>query len=390
MNSRHPTVYDYIFVGGGLASLFAAYATLADAQSLNKTLRVLVITQEIKAPVTAGSHWVQQIEGMMEGPAHIGNFDTIRDLLSAARHALSGAIEKEKIECRFLAGYEIKAKSKKELEDFIAGVTKGGIASADDLAVNSGHQTFRLPGYNHSATLTSIGQVNSPELLNALVGVIENMGGRVLTGVTYTGQSAGSGNQMIVETSAGPFHARHKPFLGIGALNALSLPDFDFGGKIAYTGALVVGPLSESDARRISKKPIAICDINVNDDVFWGGLDPENMLTIGQGQLDNEDDIPALAAKLSGIADSIIPDATQNYPSTLSTGPMLITQNGMPVVGRMSDYDIATGWAGLGIVPAFAAARAFAAWYVRGDDRDLRIFEAMQPAGFAAPAPHKC
>lgn len=388
MKNLESIVYDHIFVGGGLASLFAAYATLSMAKAANKDMDVLVVAQEIKAPVTAGSHWVQQAEGMMAGPDKVANFETIREMLRSARDDLAHAVAAEKIECRFVAGYEIKAKTEKELLDFVDGVPGSGVSRKGEVTLNSGHQVFRLAGYDHSVALDSIGQVNSPELLNGIVTAIKHLGGHVLLGATYETHHADHDGESTVETSGGTFHTRNNPFLGIGALNARSLPDYHFGGRIAYTGAIVIGPLSEDDARIIADRPMAFCDVNVNDDVFWGGLDPNNMLTVGQGDLESTDDIPALAAKLAEIAERILPDVTKDYPSVLSTGPMLITDNAMPVAGRMKDYDIATGWAGLGIVPAFAAAQAFAAWYVHGDDGNLRIFEAMQPAGFGgAPNP---
>lgn len=388
MNTPEYIVYDRVFIGGGLASLFAAYVTLREAKAADRKLDVLVVAQEIKAPVTAGSHWVQQAEGMMAGPDNVANFEMIREMLKSARDDLANAIAAEKIECRFIAGYEIKAKTEKELLDFVDGIASNGVSRRGEVAVNSAHQVFRLAGYDHSVTLDSIGQVNSPELLNGIVTAIEQLGGHVLIGATYETHRPQSGGERTVETSGGTFRTRHNPFLGVGALNARSLPDYHFGGRIAYTGAIVIGPLSDNDARKIADRPMAICDVNVNDDVFWGGLDPENMLTVGQGDLENANDIPALAERLAEIAERILPDVTKNYPSVLSTGPMLITDNAMPVAGRMKNYDIATGWAGLGIVPAFAAAKAFAAWYVHGDDGNLRIFEAMQPAGFTgAPAP---
>lgn len=388
MKNLESIVYDHIFVGGGLASLFAAYATLSMAKSANKNLDVLVIAQEIKAPVTAGSHWVQQSEGMMAGPDKVANFETIREILKSARIDLSNTVAAEKIECRFTTGYEIKAKTEKDLLDFVDGISTSGVSRKSEVTLNSGQQVFRLPGYDHSVTLDTIGQVNSPELLNGIVTAIERLGGHVLTGTSYDRHRPYGIDESMVETSSGTFHTRHNPFLGMGALNTLSLPDYHFGGHIAYTGAIVFGPLSDNDARKIADRPMAICDVNVNDDVFWGGLDPQNMLTVGQGELDSADGIPALAQKLADIAERILPDVTKNYPSALSAGPMLITDNAMPVVGRMKEYDIATGWAGLGIVPAFAAAKAFAAWYVHGDDSTLRVFEAMQPAGFhGAPAP---
>lgn len=382
------TVYDHVFVGGGLASLFAAYATLAEAKAAGIKLDVLVLAEQIKAPVTAGSHWVQQIEGMMVGRDAVSRFDDIRALLKDARNDLVNTVARENIDCRFLAGYEIKAKTDEDLNRFIAGALAGGVFESDEAAINSTTQKFRLSDYDHSLSVTSMGQANTPELLEGIARSITRMGGHVLTGVHYHNHThAQDGGHADIETSRGRFRSRRNPFLATGALHATTLPDFHFAGRITYTGALVVGPLSDVDARAISAAPMAICDVNVNDDVFWGGLDPKNMLTVGHGDLDTEDDIPALARKLTEIANRILPDVTQKYPSTLSTGPLFTAENGMPVVGRMKDYDLATGWAGLGIVPAFAAAKAYARWYIHGDDAGLCLFESLQPGGFTGAPP---
>jgi glycine/D-amino acid oxidase-like deaminating enzyme len=48
----------------------------------------------------------------------------------------------------------------------------------------------------------------------------------------------------------------------------------------------------------------------------------------------------------------------------------------------MKDYDVAGGWAGMGIVAGYAAAQAYADWIVHGDDTNLKLFEEMQPGKF--------
>ena len=74
---------------------------------------------------------------------------------------------------------------------------------------------------------------------------------------------------------------------------------------------------------------------------------------------------------------------TKKYPPTISFGPILIAENRMPIVGRMKDFDVAGGWAGIGVVAGFAAADAYADWIVHGNDEKLKLFEAMQPGKFS-------
>lgn len=374
-------VYDRIFVGGGLASLFAAYATLKAAHDAKKNIAILVITDRIKAPVTAGSHWVQQAEGMMAGPDAVENFDSIRALLANARDALIETVAKESIACRFQAGYEVKSKSADALENFVRKASANGVFKTQEATGNSNEQTFRLPGYAHSLSVNSIGQVNTPELLNGIVGAIKKMGGHVVTETTYHSHKRSEEGCTII-TDKGTFISRNNPFMATGALHAPKLEGFNVKGNISYTAALVFGPLDTEDARVIADGPMAVCDVNVDDDVFWGGIDPQNMLTVGQGDLESADELPALENKLKAIAENILPGVSQKYPYTLSAGPLFTAANALPVVGRMKNYDVATGWAGLGIVPGFAAALAFARWYVHGDDRELKILESMQPERF--------
>lgn len=380
-------VYDHIFVGTGLASVFAAYSTLKLARAENKPMDILVIGDQVAAPCSAGSHWVLQAEGMMSDQ-DIPRLEDLKTLLRVdGRDALLATIRDEKIDCDLVAGYEIKARSKEELDAFIAQASQKGVFTIDEISYNGGNQTFNLPGYEHSISVSSIGQMNTPKLVRGLIDAIEHMGGTIVTGVTYKNHALEPDGRFSIQTSRGAYHSAHKPFLATGALDLAARPDFPVPSKISYTGALVIGPLDEADARKISKGPMAICDLNVQDDVFWGGIDPNNKLTIGQGELASTDEAGELKDRLAKIAENILPGITEKYPHVLHVGPMMMTPNTMPVIGRTPTYDVATGWAGLGIVPGYLAAQAFAHWYVNEDDSRLKLLESLHPQAFTPATP---
>lgn len=376
-------IYDKIFIGGGLASIFTTYATLALAKEAGKPFQVLLVADEIKAPVTAGSHCVAFVEGLAENG--VKNRDAIQNLLRQdGREGLKSTINQEQIDCRYVSGYEIKARTSFELASVLENIAHGNRSFAkQDTIENSDSQTLKLEGYPYSISVKDVlAQVNTPELLHGLVAAIKKMGGEVITSAHYKAHDYTDDGLCRVSTSEGTFNTRANPFLGTGALHQSALPDFYFKHDITYTAGLVVGPLSDEDAQKISAGPMAFCDVNFNDDVLWGGIDPHNMLTIGKGDLHSPDDLPALKQDLIDIANHMLPGITDKYQAVFNSGPMLTPENTMPVIGRMKSYDIAGGWAGLGIVAGFAAARAFADWYVHGDDAKLKVMESMQPKGF--------
>jgi hypothetical protein len=156
---------------------------------------------------------------------------------------------------------------------------------------------------------------------------------------------------------------------------------------------VVIGPLSLEDARRVSRKPAAFSDTNIDErhDILWGGLDSENYLTIGWGELD--DGSPQardeLQRKILTLIERYYPGLLARYEPTInvSFAQMLRVKNELPVVGRLAHYDVSGGWGGFGIVPGFAAAQAWARADILGDDEKLRLFESLQPAIFnAGPA----
>lgn len=376
-----PHRYDKIFIGAGLSSLFAAYSTLKKAEEAGRDYDVLVIGEEISAPCTAGSHYVLELEGMMA--EDVPNREQISKMLRHdGRDRLLTAIKEESIDCRLTEGYEIKCKSEQELQEFFTEAVEKEVFARDEMTINTDDQIFKLRNYPHSLAVSSIGQINTPELLEGMVGAIERLGGTVLMGVSYKSHMILDKGYSVVRTNGGEFNASSLPFMGTGAIHQSTLPDFKFKTSIAYTGALVIGPIAPEDSLRFASGPMAICDVNLDDDVLWGGLDSQGMLTIGKGDLPSPEFKDISIKQLTELTNDFFPGLLDKYPASPAFGPMMIAENKMPIVGRMETCDIAGAWSGLGIVAAMASGEAFAQNYIYGDDSKLKVWEAMQPQEF--------
>ena len=380
LKSVQETLYDRILIGGGLASLFTAYATLREAAQAGKKLQVLVLTKDIHAPSAAGSHVVNEMEGLMK--AGDDDFSDINTLLHAGLKNLSSVIAEERIECRYSTGYEIKTRSREELDSFSRNVTQKGIFRPEDMADNSNHQIFNLPGFGYSLYIDSIGQLNTPELLQGMTSVIRKMGGQIVEGVEYTGHGVCEYGLVDVETNYGRFNSFNTPFMGTGPEHQTTLVDFDFGAAVHHVAGAIMGPLRDKDLIGIAKSSVAIADGDPEVEGLWGGVDPRRMMTFGWGAAGSREERANLEDRMLEKLDEFYPGLSKKYPPRFSHGAILQAPNGLPIVGRMQGYDVAGGWSGVGIVPGFAAATAFAKWYVNGDDSELRVFEDMQPERF--------
>lgn len=369
-----------VIAGGGLAAFFTAYEILKQAKEAGRELSVLLVAEKISSPCTAGSHVVLELEGMFHGQ----DANACADILRHGFNSLKGTIEREKIDCRFKQGYEVKGRTAEELDTLVKDMLEHGVYKASEIKANTDNQTFKLPGYDHSVSIDTIGQVNMPELLLGMMTKIEAMGGRVLEGARYEGQSKDENGNYIVHTSAGDYTTRSKPVLATGAEHQRSLKDFNFKAEVVHTMGLVLGPLSKEDAAMMSNGPMAICDTVLDGDVLWGGIDEKGFFTLGRGDLKDasHEERDKLYQEIVDLIESKYPGLTKKYPPEVSFGAMLVPENKMPIVGRLQDYDVMGGWAGMGVVAGYAAAQAYAKWIISGDDADLRTFEAMQPGGF--------
>jgi glycine/D-amino acid oxidase-like deaminating enzyme len=371
-----------IVVGGGMAGLFSAYHLLVRAIDAGKAINVTLITDKISAPCSAGSHLVPGVDGFYQDDQEDKD---LRDLLQQGMDGISALVRDNAINCNLAIGYEIKGKT----ADAVTETRKlmlihGGYAS-HELVVNSDSQRFHLQGYDHSMDVAGLGQVNTPQLLEALQSLIIGLGGKVELGVAYQEHACNDDGTYTIKTAKGEIAADYKPLICTGAGHQATLQGYDVAGELIYTMCAVFGPLSEADARKISPHgAMAMCNTDLADDVIWGGIDPDNRLTLGFGTNHDPSDTArdALELRVLAIANRLFDNVADKYPCTISYGAIFEPANGMPVVGRADGFDIMGGWGGLGIVAGFIAAKAYAAWIVDGKDADLQVFERLHPDFF--------
>lgn len=368
-----------IIAGGGLAGIFTAYEILRQAHLAKREIDVVVLADTISAPCPAGSHIVREHEGLFLN--RLKNRDDINRLFLRAEDSLLRTIAREKIDCALSLNYEFKAESEVELKETVDDLVKRGIYNRSEFNFDPQAQKFNLPGYDHSVRMQTIGQVSTPKLLTGLADCIRDMGGRFLEGAVYERQEKTAAGQYLVHSNVGTFISKNKPLLATGAKHMRTLPGFDFKTTLIHTMCVVMGPLDEADRRRISSEPVAISDTVLDGDVLWGGLDPDGHLTLGRGDGPEETDARRqfLIKDLSAQIERLYPGLVEKYPVRETLGTMMIADNHLPIVGRMADYNVMTAWAGEGIVPGYAAAKAYATWILHQDDTDLKVFESMQP-----------
>ncbi|MCE7886538.1 MAG: FAD-binding oxidoreductase [Alphaproteobacteria bacterium PRO2] len=383
----HHKIYDKIIAGGGPAAIFTAHRILEQAKDAKTNISVLVIADRLSAPCGAGSQIVPEVEGVfaeeVRNPAEIG------EMMRETYIDFKSMITRRRIACRLSEGYEIKAATRDELDYAVTQMTRCNVFKDDEIIANSRGQIFNLPGHDHSILVNSFaGQLNMPELLEHLIAEIGEMGGRIEKAV-YQGHTAGE-NIFSVQTDKGIFRSRTPLLIATGALHHKSLfeaRNIECG--VLHTMGLVLGPLSGADASAIRKRTMAMTNALLVGDFLWGGVDDKNFFTFGRG--DTDDPGPAnmmrIYESITQQLDQLYPGLVQKYAPRIFFGPMLIPPGRMPVVGRMADCDVAGGWSGMGIIPGYAAARAYADWIVHGRDQKLKLFESFHPKIFAAHAP---
>lgn len=372
-----------VIAGGGMAALFTAYEILKQAKEAGRAIGVTVLADQFSAPAIAGTHVVLELEGLFND--NVKNRTAIHNLMRDGLQSFEATIDREHIQSRYNKGYEIKAQSKDALLKLTDTLIAKKIYDEHEISENSHAQRFHLPGHNHSISVNSIGQINVPELLVGLSGRITDMGGDIRLGVKYLGQATLASGDHMIYTSQGSMISSCKPFLATGAAHQRLLPEFNRAAKIIYTMGLVMGPLAPGDAAIVSRGPMAFCDDEMDGDVLWGGLDERNYFTFGYGDLENDASKDELYSEIRGMLDKFYPGLAHKYPPKVCFGPVLMSENGLPVVGRFEEHDGAGRWGNCGIVAGYAAAQAYARWIAHGKDDELSVFEAMQPEVFTKP-----
>jgi glycine/D-amino acid oxidase-like deaminating enzyme len=375
-------IFDKIIVGGGPAAIFAAHEILRQAKAVPEKISILVIADKFSAPCGAGSQLVPEVEGMFAGG--ISNAPEIGEMMRETYIDFRSMIRRGDIACRLAEGYEIKAETMNELDHAVSHMTRCNVFKEDEITPNSRNQVFNLPGHDHSILVSHFaGQVNMPELLDALIGEIHEMGGRIEK-AAYQNHASNSGI-FAVKTSKQEFFSRTPPLIATGALHHKSLlASKNIETSVLHTMGLVLGPLSNADAVAISKRSMAMTNALLVGDFLWGGVDEKNYFTFGRG--DTDDPSPANTMRIyediTQQLEKLYPGLVSKYPPRMFFGPMLIPPRRMPIVGRLDDFDVAGGWSGMGIIPGYAAARAYADWIVHGRDEKLKLFESFHPGMF--------
>jgi glycine/D-amino acid oxidase-like deaminating enzyme len=366
-----------VIIGGGLAAFFTAYNILL----LSSDIAVTVIADHTNVPCSSGNQIDFRIDGYFED--NVPADPRMQNILQQALCGIKDVLEREKVSCRFRSGYEVKARSVEEIERARRMLNSAGILTE---GFNDAAQILKFPDHPYSLKVKDMGQINMPEFVEAIKQAVIRMGGDVRLGTIYKGHSVRMDGAYEIEMTDGVLVNHRPPLIATGAehmhkILGNALP----GRKLVYTAATVIGPLSAQDAALVASDAMAFCDSHVEGDFVWGSLDPNNMLTIGCGELDEHyraDERLALERKIEGHIDAFGLQGRSGYETHRAFGPMLMLENRMPLVGRDADCDYSGGWGGFGIVPGFAAAQAYAKWVVHRNDADLRLFEELQPAFF--------
>ena len=380
-NAASSKTYDVVIVGAGMAATILAYKLKKTADEEGRQLNVLMIGDKPSAPAQAGTQLVRGIEGFFEPGQR--QPDAIDTLLRQGHDWLDHTITEGGIECRFSSGYEIKCMNDQQLNERMSEFSEHNIYRPDEMVNNSAKQTIRLEGYESSARMECIGQLNVPDLLDNLREAFIKLGGHLEIPATYLNHTFDQQGGAVIQTNTGTFSSRNKPVIATGAVHAASLPEFPVKQtETVYTMAMTVGPLSEEDARKISSGPVAFCDLPGNQNMTWGSIDNRNMLTLGYGEITDPNGRAALEQELLGQMNKFFPGIADKYPPRVEFGGQMYTQNLMPVVGETENTIWLTGWGGRGVEPAAASSLAIEDALVRNDRSNLRLLEDLQPGAF--------
>ncbi len=384
--------YDKIIIGGGPAGLFSAYEILAAAKTAGKPLKVAVLTDTIHAPSAAGSNIVFGIDGYETSDTPLTSQDhAVLKLVRDALPHLQDIVRKNRIDCRLDMDYQLIGSNEEEMQGSIDFLENRFDYRPSDFHEARPEDLIKFRNTTMAIESNAIGELNVEELELGLVKAIKNLGGDVITGVHYEGhQKTSSG--FSIQTDGGDYKSSSVPLIATGPALAYSHQQLPAPVKLIYTGAMHI-PLSPEDAAKVSRdgRPMGFADTHLDGDVLWGGLDSKGVLTIGFGDSEDPNTRTANQTALRKRFAELLPDLAAKYAGkeSFSFGPMLKADNMFPFVGRLQDCDINTAWASRGIVQSLAAAQAYADYFVNSNDKNLKLFERLNPATHSpAPVPN--
>jgi glycine/D-amino acid oxidase-like deaminating enzyme len=369
------TTYDKIIVGAGVAGLAAAYEILSAAKEARKFVRLAVLTDKINAPTLAGTNIVLGIDGFEEGelPPHAIQ---ISDLVRSGLERLNQIVLRENIDCRHDLYFQLVAPTAAEnMETAAFLIDRFRYRPEEFRSVENPADRLHFNGLSEALETSVIGQLNGPEFLQGLASAIRSMGGEICEVTLYTGHTK-TDAVTEVETTNGNYKTSSPPLLAGGPHLMSKVAGMPARVFPCYTMAMHV-ELTPEDAKNVCSRPIVF--FNLNMDFLWGSLDGKNVLTVGRGATEDPSDRPKFEVQLRQTFDALLPELEGKYDHRMkfSFNAMAYTENMLPVVGRLADFDAITGNCGRGFAQSFAQAQAYADHFINGNDYKLRLFESL-------------
>jgi|GEM_PF-5631774 len=401
-------LHDTVIVNGGGQAAFAnAIAIAEEAQKAGKKIDIVMIADKFSTPVPVGNHLCPESDGMFEGEFsdHSAYSAEYQQSMVDGLNYLIDVVKKYNIDCRMALGYEVKGNNLAEFEEGVQDMIDRGVYKAEDIIRNDGDQKLKMDGYPYSVFINgTIGQINLMDMIKGLSKVVtEHFGVDVRMDTKYQDSKQLPNGQWVTYTDKGELYSTKEPILAHGAYALKNNPAISKHTEIRYTLAFTSDePLPADVWQKISGgKPQAIGDTNMAD-VRWGGIDPKGYFTFGRGDLDapangNEKD-PEFIGQVKALEQEIRDEIRTTFPGVdadklrMTVGPMLMTDNQLPVVLRTNKGIIMGSWSGTGIASAWGAALDVAKFIVHGDESGMDKYTKMHPEIMAelerpAPAP---
>ena len=368
-------VYDKVIVGAGVAGLASAYEILRAAKEVSKPIKLAVLTDKISAPTRAGTNIVLGIDGFEDGelPPHAAE---LCDMIRGGLERINQIVREERISCRHALGLQLVAPTKAEnteVVDFL--IDRFRYRPEECREVNNPEDRLHFAGLSEAIEGNIVGQLNGPEFLEGLAGAIRRADGEIVEGTVYSGHSK-IGATIEIQTTNGVYLTSTPVLLAGGPHLMSKMGGMPTAVTPVYTMAMHV-ELTPEDAKKVCPRPIAF--FNPTFEHLWGSLDGKNVLTLGQGLTRDPNDGPKHEAHLRQTFDALLPDLRGKYDDlmTFSFNAMAWTENRLPIVGRLADFDVITGNCGRGFAQSFAQAQAYADHFINGSDHKLRLFESL-------------
>jgi glycine/D-amino acid oxidase-like deaminating enzyme len=373
--SVNDTIFDKIIIGAGVGGLAAAYEILSATKKAGKSIKLIILTDKINAPTLAGTNIVLGIDGFEEGELP-PNATAINDLVRGGLERINQVVREEKINCRHDLYFQLVAPTKTEntqTKDFL--VDRFQYKPEEFSEVENPGDRLHFSGLDEATECNIIGQLNGPEFVEGLANAIRRMGGCIVENTMYASHFKRA-TLFEIQTTNGIYLTSSPPLLAGGPHLMSKVAGMPVKVSPKYTMAMHV-ELSANDAKNISVRPLAF--FNIKFDYLWGSLDSKNILTIGQGNTNDTDDRRKFESKLRLSFDQLLPKLKGLYEGKMSFSfnAMAWTENMLPVVGRLADFDVVTGNCGRGFVLSFAEAIAYADHFINGNDHKLQLFESL-------------